>query len=48
MSSTKGMGNKLWDINWMEYISPTLKTNILQSENVFIKSPEEEKNKSLQ
>lgn len=38
MSSTKGMGDKLWTITWMEYITQTLKTNILQNEKVFTKS----------
>ena len=38
MSSTKGMGNKLWNISLMEYITQTLKTNILQNGKVFTKS----------
>lgn len=48
MSSTKGMGDKLWTITWMEYITQTLKTNILQNEKVFTKSLKGQKNKSLQ
>lgn len=40
MSSTKGMGNKLWNINLMEYITQALKTNILQNGKVCTKSLE--------
>ena len=48
MSSTKGSGNKLWNINLMEYITQTLKTNLLQNGKVFTKSLKGQKNKSLQ
>ena len=37
MSSTEGSGNKLWNINLMEYITQTLKTNLLQNGKVFTK-----------
>lgn len=39
MSSTKGMGNKLQNINVMEYITQTLKTNALQNGKVFTRKP---------
>lgn len=46
MSSTKGMGSKLQDINWMEYITPTLKNKyIAKWEHVYPKPRGIEKQK---
>lgn len=38
MSSTKGMGSKLWNINLMEHFTQMLKTNTLQNGSMFTKS----------
>lgn len=45
ISSTEEMGNKLWNISLMEYITQTLKINILRNEKVFTKTPRDRKQK---
>lgn len=45
ISSTKKMGNKLQNINLTEYITQTLKINILQNEKVFTKASRDRKQK---
>lgn len=37
MSSTKGLGNTLWNFTLMEYITQKLQTNILQNVSVYEK-----------
>lgn len=45
MSGTRGTGNKLRDIKRMEYITPTLKTNILQNGTCLSKAQRDRKTK---